>query len=89
LIGRFSNERNGVLMSESILPVKSRVLVTNYSPFRGLKGTIQTVERVADTLEGPYCFYLIALEGASVTEPVWFEAQEVEPIGASAASFGA
>ncbi|HEV2583420.1 MAG TPA: hypothetical protein VGT44_21350 [Ktedonobacteraceae bacterium] len=69
-------------MSNRVSPVKYRVRVTNYSPFRGLEGTIQVVDRVADDPEGPLCFYLIALEGASIPQPVWFDSQEVELIDA-------
>jgi hypothetical protein len=28
----------------------------------------------------PFCFYLVALEGAQIKEPVWFECEEVEPV---------
>jgi hypothetical protein len=28
----------------------------------------------------PFCFYLIAVDGAQVKEPVWFEFTEVESI---------
>ncbi len=72
-------------MGISVSPVKSRIRVTNYSPFRGLEGTVQIVDRVADDLEEPLCFYLIALEGASIPQPVWFESQEVELIDAPVA----
>jgi hypothetical protein len=56
----------------------SRVYVTSYSPFRGLRGTIQVVNTIASDLEEPFCFYLITLEGAHVREPIWFEYDEVE-----------
>jgi hypothetical protein len=29
-------------------------------------------------LEEPFCFYLIALEGVQLKEPIWFEYTEVE-----------
>ncbi len=53
-----------------------RVRVTNYSPFRGLKGTIQCVHTMDDEGADPFCFYLIALD--SLREPMWFEHSEVE-----------
>lgn len=72
-------------MGKSVSPVKNRIRVTNYSPFRGLEGTVQIIDRITDDLEEPLCFYLIALEGASIPQPVWFESQEVELIDAPAA----
>ncbi len=41
----------------------SRVRVTNYSPFRGLRGTIISIHMIAVDLDEPFCFYLVALEG--------------------------
>ena len=61
-----------------VLPISSRVRVTNYSPFRGLKGTILTIHMIAETRDEPFCFYLIALEGVQLKEPIWFEYTEVE-----------
>ncbi len=61
-----------------ILPVGSRVCVTSYSPFRGLRGTICTVDTISAELEEPFCFYQIELEGAYTKEPIWFEFDEVE-----------
>jgi hypothetical protein len=29
-------------------------------------------------LEEPFCFYLVALEGVQMKEPIWFEYNEVE-----------
>ena len=62
-----------------VYPVAGRVRVTSYSPFRGLKGTIRTVDSIPH-LEGeePFCFYHIELEGAHIKEPIWFEYNEVE-----------
>jgi hypothetical protein len=57
------------------------VLVTNYSPFRGFRGTILAVHRIAVDLDEPFCFYLVALEGVYIKEPMWFEYNEVEPVG--------
>jgi hypothetical protein len=61
-------------------PIGSRVRVANYSPFRGLKGTIRAVNMIDIDLEEPFCFYLIALEGVQLQEPIWFEYTEVELI---------
>jgi hypothetical protein len=61
-----------------VLPVGSLVDVTSYGPFRGLKGTVQTVNTIADEAEEPFCFYLVALEGTHIQEPIWFEHNEVE-----------
>ncbi len=62
----------------TFLQVGDRVSITGYGPFRGLRGTICLVDHIADDLEEPFCFYRIALEGASVLEPIWFEYNEVE-----------
>jgi len=67
-------------MQTNVLPVGSLVDVTSYSPFRGLKGTIQTVNTIADEAEEPFCFYLVDLEGTQIHEPVWFEHTEVEAV---------
>jgi hypothetical protein len=68
-------------MSEQVFPVAGRVRVTSYSPYRGLKGTIQTVEPIPH-LEGEElsCFYHIELDAAHIEEPIWFEHEEVELI---------
>jgi hypothetical protein len=58
-----------------------RVCITNYGPFRGLVGTVQLVDTIASEAE-PWCFYLIELEGAQTTEPLWFEREEVESVSA-------
>src|SRR5258707_15225205 len=62
----------------NVLPVGSLVDVTSYGPFRGLKGTVQMVNTIADEAEEPFCFYLVALEGTHIQEPIWFEHNEVE-----------
>ena len=67
-------------MQTNVLPVGSLVDVISYSPFRGLKGTVQTVNTIADEAEEPLCFYLVALEGTQLQEPVWFEHDEVEAV---------
>ena len=65
-------------MQNTVLPVGSLVDVTSYGPFRGLKGTIQTVNTIADEAEEPFCFYLVSLERTLIQEPIWFEHNEVE-----------
>jgi hypothetical protein len=65
-------------MQYIIFPVGSRVRVTGYSPFRGLRGTILTVDTISAELEEPFCFYHIELEGTYIKEPIWFEFDEVE-----------
>lgn len=52
--------------------------MTNYSPFRGLRGTIHEVHMITDDLDEPCCFYLVALEGVHMKELLWFEYNEVE-----------
>lgn len=69
-------------MGNNVFPTRTRVRVTHYGPYRGLEGTIRFVDELVDDLAEPYCFYLIALEGASLPQPVWFESQEVELIDA-------
>ncbi len=61
-----------------VFPIGSPVRVTNYSPFRGLKGTILSIHMIAAPGDEPFCFYLIALEGVQVKEPIWFEYTEIE-----------
>lgn len=72
-------------MSSSILPVGTNVVVLNYGPFRGLKGMILATDMLADVPDEPHGFYLVALEWATVPEPIWFECDEVEPLGLPAA----
>ena len=67
-------------MQSNILPVGSLIDVTSYSPFRGLRGTIQAVNTIADESEEPFCFYLVALQGTQMQEPIWFEYNEVEAL---------
>lgn len=66
-------------MRNQVFPVAGRVRVTSYSPFRGLKGTIRTIDPIPQQ-EGdePFYFYHIELEGAHSEEPLWFEQEEVE-----------
>lgn len=68
-------------MSKSTPLVGNRVRVTGYGPLRGLQGTIQRVDMIADDPEDPFCFYLIALAGATTQAPIWFECHDVEFIG--------
>ena len=68
-------------MKHSVVPVGSRVRVTSYGPFRDLQGTIKEVISIGEDWEDPVCFYLIALEGATISTPIWFEYHEVELIG--------
>ena len=68
------------------LAVGSRIRVVSYGPFRGLKGTIRTVDAIPQ-LDDPCCFYHIELEGSSIKEPVWFEHEEVELLAPHAQVF--
>ncbi len=66
-------------MSNNVFPPGSRVRVTSYSPFRGLRGTIRTVDSIPHLeVDEPFCFYGIELEGTHLKEPIWFEYDEVE-----------
>jgi hypothetical protein len=62
----------------NVFPVGSLVRVTSYSPFRGLTGTIRIVDTIFADRDESFCFYLIALGGAQIKEPVWFECDEIE-----------
>jgi len=66
----------------NVLPIGSRVRVTSSGPFRGLRGTIRTVDLILPHEEGeePFCFYQITLEGAHIKEPIWFACDEVESV---------
>ena len=66
----------------NVLPIGSRVWVTSSGPFRGLRGTIRTVDLILPHEEGeePFCFYQITLEGAHIKEPIWFACDEVESV---------
>jgi len=66
-------------MNNQVLPVGSRVCVISYSPFRGLIGTIRTVDTIPDLeADEAFCFYLVELEGTHIKEPIWFACDEVE-----------
>jgi hypothetical protein len=62
-----------------LFPVGSRVRVASYGPFRGLTGTVQKVHAISGCDE-PFCFYLIAVEGTYLEQPVWFQYEEVEGV---------
>jgi hypothetical protein len=53
-----------------VFPIGSRVRVTNDSPWRGLRGTILTIHMIAAALDEPFCFYLVALDGVQLKEPI-------------------
>jgi len=65
-------------MELEVFPIDSRIRVNNLSPFRGLKGTICAVHVIDVDPDEPFCFYLVALEGTQLKEPIWFEYDEVE-----------
>jgi len=75
-----SPERS-IVQGERILSQGSRVRVTSHGPFRGLRGTIHTVDAITADIGEPFCFYLVALEGAHIKTPVWFVYDEVEEVG--------
>ena len=62
----------------NVFPAGSGVRIMSYGPFRGLRGTIHTI--FSPDPQEPLCFYLVALEGAQLKEPVWFEYDELELI---------
>ncbi len=72
--------------AEHVLQVGSRVRVASYGPFRGMRGTIHTIDTITADLEEPFCFYLVALDGTHVKEPIWFEYNEVEEVDPLAAA---
>ena len=59
----------------------SRVQVTSYGPFRGLKGTILQINTLTDDWDEMSCLYFIALYGTICAEPIWFDSNEIELIG--------
>lgn len=61
-----------------VFPTGSLVRVTSSSSFRGLKGTINTVNTIAADPDELFCFYLVVLEGTQLKAPLWFEHHEVE-----------
>jgi hypothetical protein len=71
-----------VSMESNVFSVGSRVRVTSYGPFRGLKGTIRTAHCLPP-VEEPWCFYQIVLEGAYLKEAIWFSSEEIELLSPS------
>lgn len=69
-------------MEQKVFSIGSRVRVTSYGPFRGLKGTIRTAHCLPPR-EDPWCFYQLVLEGTQLKEPIWFSYEEVEPLSPS------
>ena len=80
-------KRKGVqrAMGYDVFAVGKRVCVTSSSPFRGLRGTVRTVDTIATDLEDeePFCFYQVVLEGTYIREPMWFNYDEVELVDPS------
>ena len=72
-------------MNQTILQVGNRVHVSGYSPFRGLTGTVQSVQLVE--YDGPLYFYLVKLEGERGREALWFPDDEVESISLREAEY--
>ena len=62
----------------NVFPVGSGVRIMSYGPFRGLRGTVHII--FSPDPQEPLCFYFVALEGAQLKEPVWFEYDELELI---------
>ena len=70
-------------MTHQLFPVGSRIRVNSYGPFRGLRGTVRTVDAISADFDEPFCFYQIVLEGAYIQEPTWFEYDEVELVASA------
>ena len=66
-------------MHSERLQVGNRVRITGYSPFRGLTGSIQSLD-VIDETEDPLCFCLVYLENAYTYSPLWFLNDDIESI---------
>jgi hypothetical protein len=71
------------MLDEEVYPIGSRVRVANESPLKGRKGTILGIHMIATPGEPTFCFYLVALDGTQLQEPLWFENHEVELVGLS------
>jgi hypothetical protein len=70
------------ILEEDVFPIGSRVYVANDSPFRGRKGTTNlAIHMIATPGEPTFCFYLVALDGTQLQEPLWFEYQEIALVG--------
>jgi hypothetical protein len=70
-------------MAYQLFPEGSRIRVSSYGPFRGLRGTIRTVDSISADFDEPFCFYQIVLEGAHIQEPIWFQYDEVELVASA------
>ena len=77
-----SLEKQATEQRGDMLQVGSLVRVTGYGPFRGLRGTIRTINTISADLQEPFCFYLVTLVGAHIKEPIWIEYDEVEGVTA-------
>jgi hypothetical protein len=73
----------GQYILEDVFPPGSLVRVAHDSPFRGRKGTILAIHMIASPGEQTFCFYLVALNGTQLQEPLWFEYHEVALVGLS------
>jgi len=71
------------ILEEDVFPLGSRVRVAHDNPFRRRKGTILAIHMIATPGEPTFCFYLVALDGTQLQEPLWFEYYEVELVGLS------
>ena len=69
------------ILEDEVLPIGSRVCVANEGPYRGRKGTILAIHMIATPGKPTSCSYLVALDGAYLREPLWFESQEVALVG--------
>ena len=63
-------------MDAPVIPIGARVRIINYSPYRGLAGTVQKIETIRHENDH-YEFYQIDLEGVQVNDPLWFEKEEL------------
>ena len=72
--GIVSESEKGVqrTVKSAVFETGSRVRVTSYCPFRGLTGTVRTVDVIPHGSQ-PYGI-------AFIKEPVWFENEEVESV---------
>ena len=48
-------------MTHQLFPVGSRIRVNSYGPFRGLRGTVHTVDTISADFDEPFCFYQIVI----------------------------
>ena len=74
-----TSEKGSFSMESHLFSVGNRVRIVSYSPFRGRRGTIRTIHRIP-SLEEPFCFYQIELEGTYLKKAMWFKHEEVELI---------